>query len=118
MAPWLSLGLVVLGIAVLFLGNRLWLLGAGIGALLGTSLVFLFPSILGGGLGVLTILGLAVTFAVLAVVLRIHTYHRLGDWFLCWRGNHHEPARYTLHLCRGLECFAGFLGRRGRCSGG
>ena len=58
MAPWLSLGLVVLGIAVLLLGNRLWLLGAGIGALLGTSLAFLFPQIFVGWFGILTILGL------------------------------------------------------------
>jgi hypothetical protein len=70
MAPWLAILLIAFGIALLFIGKRLWLLGAGIGALLGTSIVFLFPSLLGGWLGVLTILGLAVALGVLAVIFK------------------------------------------------
>jgi len=111
MAPWLSLGLVVLGIAVLFLGNRLWLLGAGIGALLGTSLVFLFPSILGGGLGVLTILGLAVTFAVLAVIFKGFTH------IIAWGIGFFAGAAITMNLLNilsinagGWNALLGFLG--------
>lgn len=78
MAPWLSVGLIVFGIALVFIGKRLWLLGAGIGALLGTSLVFLFPWLFGGWLGVLTILGLAVLLAVLVIVFKGFT--RLITW--------------------------------------
>jgi len=43
MFTWLSILMIVLGIALLFFGRRLWLLGTGIGALLGASLVMRCP---------------------------------------------------------------------------
>ena len=78
MAPWFAIVLTVFGVALLLIGKRLWLLGAGIGALLGTSLVFLIPGLLSGWLGVLVILGLAVTFGVLAIIFKGFT--RLITW--------------------------------------
>jgi hypothetical protein len=62
---WTGLILLVLGISVWLFGNRMWLLGAGAGALLGYGLLRLFPSITDGTLGLLIVIGLAVLFGVL-----------------------------------------------------
>jgi hypothetical protein len=70
MPAWLSIILILLGIVLLFLGKRLWLVGAGVGALLGVSLVGLVPALQGIWLGALVILGLAVALGVLAVVFK------------------------------------------------
>jgi len=74
METWLIVLLIVLGIALLFFGKRLWLLGAGIGALLGVGLVRLIPGLGSGWLGVLIILGLAVTVGVLAIIFKASTH--------------------------------------------
>lgn len=62
-----GLVLLVLGIAVLLFGNRLWMLGAGAGALLGYALTEFFPELFGGTLQLVAIAGLAVALAVLAL---------------------------------------------------
>jgi hypothetical protein len=57
-----------LGISVWLFGNRMWLLGAGAGALLGYSLLRLFPSITDGTLGLLIVIGMAILFGVLGFI--------------------------------------------------
>ncbi len=57
--------LVALGVAVWLFGNRMWLLGAGAGALLGFGLLRLFPSLADGTLGLLVVIGLAILLGVL-----------------------------------------------------
>ena len=66
MSTEVALTLLVLGASVWFFGNRLWLLGAGAGALLGFALTELFPDILGGSMQIAVIVGLAVLLAILA----------------------------------------------------
>lgn len=63
----LTTGLILigLGIAVWLFGDRMWLLGAGAGALLGFVLLNWFPSLADGTLGLLVVIGLAVLFGVL-----------------------------------------------------
>jgi hypothetical protein len=46
----------------------MWLLGAGAGALLGYSLLRLFPSITDGTLGLLIVIGMAILFGVLGFI--------------------------------------------------
>jgi hypothetical protein len=58
--------LIVLGVAVWLWGNRMWLLGAGAGALLGYGLLDLFPSLASGNMGLVVVVGLAVLLGVLA----------------------------------------------------
>jgi len=70
MATWLILILILLGLALLLFGKRLWLVGSGIGALLGASLVGLLPGLLGGWFGALVIIGLAVAFGILVTVFK------------------------------------------------
>lgn len=65
MLIWTGLGALALGVVVWLYGNRLWLLGAGVGALLGTGLLRLFPGIADGAGGFLLVAGLAVTVGVL-----------------------------------------------------
>jgi hypothetical protein len=60
--------LLVLGIFVWLFGNRLWLLGAGAGALLGFGLLRLFPSLANETAGLLITLGLMVLFGVLGFI--------------------------------------------------
>jgi hypothetical protein len=61
-----GLTLLALGIAVLMFGNRMWLLGAGAGALLGFALLRLFPGMADGWLGLVIVGGLAILLGVLA----------------------------------------------------
>ncbi len=58
--------LLALGIAVWLFGNRMWLLGAGAGALLGFALLRLFPGMADGWLGLVIVGGLAILLGVLA----------------------------------------------------
>jgi len=58
--------LLALGIAVWLFGNRMWLLGAGAGALLGYALLRLFPGMADGWLGLVVVGGLAILLSVLA----------------------------------------------------
>jgi len=73
METWLIVLIIALGIVLLFFGKRLWLLGAGVGALLGVALVRLIPGLGSGWMGALIILGLAVTIGVLAIVFKSFT---------------------------------------------
>ena len=61
-----GLTLLALGIAVWLFGNRMWLLGAGAGALLGYALLRLFPGMADGWLGLVVVGGLAILLGVLA----------------------------------------------------
>ncbi len=67
MSTTLATGLLLLalGIFVWLFGNRMWLLGAGAGAMLGFGLLGLFPSLFQGWLGFFIILGLAIVLGVL-----------------------------------------------------
>ncbi len=67
-ALWTGLILLALGVAVWLFGNRMWLLGAGAGALLGYGLLRLFPSITDGTLGLLIVIGMMVLFGVLGFI--------------------------------------------------
>jgi hypothetical protein len=63
----LTTGLILigLGIAVWLFGDRMWLLGAGAGALLGFALLDWFPTLADGTLGLLVVIGLAILLGVL-----------------------------------------------------
>ncbi len=65
---WTGLILLGLGVVVWLFGNRMWLLGAGAGALLGYGLLRLFPSITDGTLGLLIVIGMAILFGVLGFI--------------------------------------------------
>jgi hypothetical protein len=65
MSLWLALLIIAFGVAVLLQGNRLWLLGAGAGALLGVILVSWFPSLQTVWLSLLTVVGLALAGGLL-----------------------------------------------------
>jgi len=80
MFTWLSIAMIILGVALLFFGRRLWLLGTGVGALLGASIVMLFPGLLGGFLGILLIVGLAILVGVLAFFFK--AFSKLIAWGL------------------------------------
>lgn len=67
-ALWTGLILLALGISVWLFGNRMWLLGAGAGALLGYGLLRLFPTITDGTLGLLIVIGMAILFGVLGFI--------------------------------------------------
>lgn len=63
-----GLTLLVLGIIVWLFGRRMWILGAGAGALLGFGLLRLAPGLADGFIGFLIVVGLAVLFAVLGFI--------------------------------------------------
>lgn len=65
MLIWTGLALLVLGVIVWLYGNRLWLLSAGAGALLGMAFLRLFPGLAGGLGGFLLVAGLAIALGVL-----------------------------------------------------
>jgi len=71
----LTTGLVlfVLGIVVWFYGNRMWLLGAGAGALLGFGLVNLLNISSTGWLGFFIVAGMAILFGVLGFIGKAFT---------------------------------------------
>jgi hypothetical protein len=68
----LSTGLaaLLLGVFVWFFGNRLWLLGAATGALLGIGLMSRFPGLAGGWVGVLLVACLTIGLGVLGFLGR------------------------------------------------
>lgn len=63
-----GLTLLVLGIFVWLFGRRMWILGAGAGALLGFGLIRLLPGLADGFAGFLIIAGMAVLFGVLGFI--------------------------------------------------
>ena len=63
-----SLAAVLLGVAVWLFGNRLWLLAAGAGALLGVGLLARFPGLADGLTGMLIVGGLAVVLGILGFI--------------------------------------------------
>ena len=65
---WTGLILLVLGVFVWLFGNRMWLLGAGAGALLAFALLGLFPGMASGTLGLLIVIGAAILFGVLGFI--------------------------------------------------
>lgn len=65
---WTGLILLVLGVFVWLMGNRMWLLGAGAGALLAFGLLGIFPGMATGTLGLLIVIGMAVLFGVLGFI--------------------------------------------------
>ncbi len=65
MLLWTGFILIVLGVLVWLFGNRMWLLGAGAGALLGIGLMHIFPELMDGVFGLLVVIGLAVGLGVL-----------------------------------------------------
>lgn len=67
---WTGLLLVLLGVAVLLRGDRLWLLAAGAGALLGAGLELRIPGVANTFVGWLTIAGLAVLLGVVGFIFR------------------------------------------------
>jgi hypothetical protein len=73
MLLWTGLTLVALGVAVWLFGNRLWLLGAGAGALLGVALLRVLPGLAGGMGGFLLVAGLAIALGVLGFLGKAFT---------------------------------------------
>ena len=65
---WTGLILLGLGLSVWLFGNRMWLLGASAGALLGYGLLRLFPGMADGTLGLLIVIGMAILFGVLGFI--------------------------------------------------
>jgi hypothetical protein len=55
---------IVLGLMLLGFGKRMWLFGAGVGAVVGLALLNFIPGLQDGWFGFLVVLGLAVLFAV------------------------------------------------------
>ncbi len=68
MLVWTGLLLLLLGVIVWFFGNRLWLMGAGAGALLGIGLLRFFPGMADGFAGFLIVAGLAIVLGVLGFI--------------------------------------------------
>jgi hypothetical protein len=68
-----GLTLLVIGIVVWLFGNRMWLLGAGAGALLGFGLLGLIPALNQGYLGWLIVAGMTVLFGVLGFIGKAFT---------------------------------------------
>ena len=59
-----ALIVIVLGLMLLGFGKRLWLFGAGVGAVVGLALLRFLPGAQDGWLGFLVVFGLAILFAV------------------------------------------------------
>ena len=59
-----ALVIIVLGLVLLGFGKRMWLFGAGVGALVGLAILRFLPSLQGGWLDILLPVGLAILFAV------------------------------------------------------
>ncbi len=59
-----SLIVIVLGLVLLGFGKRMWLFGAGVGAVVGLALLRFLPGAQDGWLGFLVVFGLAILFAV------------------------------------------------------
>lgn len=59
-----ALIVIVLGLVLLGFGKRMWLFGAGVGAVVGLALLRFLPGAQEGWLGFLVVFGLAILFAV------------------------------------------------------
>src|SRR4030042_4425724 len=59
-----SIIVIVLGLMILGFGRRLWLVGAGVGAVVGLALLRFLPGAQDGWLGFIVIFGLAILFAL------------------------------------------------------
>jgi len=59
-----ALIVIVLGLMLLGFGKRMWLFGAGVGAVVGLALLRFLPGAQDGWLGFLVVFGLAILFAV------------------------------------------------------
>ncbi len=77
---WTGLILLVLGVFVWLFGNRMWLLGAGAGALLAFGLLGLFPGMATGTLGLLIVIGMAILFGVLGFIGK--AFAKLIAWII------------------------------------
>ena len=73
MFVWTGLTLLILGVIVWLFGNRLWLMAAGAGALLGIGLLRFFPGLADGFVGFLIVAGLAVALGVLGFIGKAFT---------------------------------------------
>ena len=75
MSPSTTTGLILLalGIIVWLFGNRMWLLGAGAGAILGFGLLGLVPSLSGRWQGFFIVAGMAILFGVLGFIGKAFT---------------------------------------------
>jgi hypothetical protein len=73
MFVWTGLTLLLLGVIVWFFGNRLWLMAAGAGALLGFVILRLLPGMADGFIGFLIVAGLAVAMGILGFVGKAFT---------------------------------------------
>lgn len=73
MLIWTGLTLLILGVVVWLFGNRLWLMAAGAGALLGIGLLRLLPGMADGFGGFLIVVGLAVALGVLGFIGKAFT---------------------------------------------
>jgi hypothetical protein len=75
MSPLTITGLILLalGIIVWLFGNRMWLLGAGAGAMLGFGIINWIHSLSGGWLGFFIVAGMAVVFGVLGFIGKAFT---------------------------------------------
>ncbi len=102
MYTWLNILLIVIGVALLFFGKRLWLLGTGVGALLGLSLVLLMPQLFGGFLGAVTIVGLAILMGVLTFVFKAFSK------VIAWGLGFFAGGAITMSLLGLLSIDAGF----------
>jgi hypothetical protein len=67
MLPIIGWTLLGIGVFVWLFGNRMWLLGAGAGALFGFGLLTLIPALKTGWLGFIIVGGLAILFGVLGI---------------------------------------------------
>jgi hypothetical protein len=63
----------VIGIIVWLFGNRMWLLGAGAGAMLGFAILNLFPSLASGWTGWIIVAACTVTLGVLGFIGKAFT---------------------------------------------
>ena len=68
MLMWTGLVALVLGVVVWLFGNRLWLLGAATGALLGLGLLSRFTGLSDGWVGFLIVVGLAIALGFLGFI--------------------------------------------------
>jgi hypothetical protein len=59
-----ALVIIVLGLMLLGFGKRMWLFGAGVGAVVGLAILRFLPGAQDGWLGFLVVFGLAILFAV------------------------------------------------------
>ena len=85
MLIWTGLTLLVLGVIVWLFGDRLWLMAAGAGALLGIGLLRFFPGMADGFTGFLVVVGLAVALGVLGFIGKAFKDYRCCHRLYCRR---------------------------------